>query len=112
MLHSLLAAFIALHGLIHLLGFAKGFHLAEVAQLKQPISKPMGLLWLLATLGCLTAALLLLLLPQQSVWLGAVAAAALSQVLIATAWKDAKWGSIANAIVLALALVDGLNGAF
>jgi hypothetical protein len=42
------ASFLALHGLIHLLGFAKAFGLARLPQLTQPIGPLLGLLWLMA----------------------------------------------------------------
>ena len=35
-----------IHGLIHLLGFAKAFRFAELPQLTQPISPLVGVLWL------------------------------------------------------------------
>ncbi len=37
-----------LHGLIHLMGFAKAFGYAELPQLTQSISREWGVLWLLA----------------------------------------------------------------
>jgi ssRNA-specific RNase YbeY (16S rRNA maturation enzyme) len=37
---------IVLHGLIHLLGFAKAFNLAAVNQLTQSVSKIHGMIWL------------------------------------------------------------------
>ncbi|MBK8623551.1 MAG: hypothetical protein IPN79_17795 [Saprospiraceae bacterium] len=46
------------HGLIHLLGFVKGFGLKEVKELSLPISKPMGLLWLFSFLLLLLYSLL------------------------------------------------------
>ena len=36
------------HGLIHLMGFAKGFGYADLPQLTQPISRAWGLAWLAA----------------------------------------------------------------
>ena len=46
---------ITIHGLIHLMGPAKAFGYAELPQLTQPISRGMGLVWLLAALLCLAA---------------------------------------------------------
>lgn len=40
----LLNLLILLHGLIHLMGFAKAFNYAAVSQLTQPISKSAGVL--------------------------------------------------------------------
>jgi len=45
-----LALLLAAHGLIHLLGFARAFEVADMPQL-QPISRFLGGLWLAA--GCL-----------------------------------------------------------
>ncbi len=47
------------HGLIHLLGVAKGFGWAEVPQLKQPIGAGGGVLWLLAAILVLASAVLI-----------------------------------------------------
>jgi hypothetical protein len=45
---------VLLHGLIHLLGFVKGFELKEVKELTLPISKTLGIVWLTATILFLT----------------------------------------------------------
>ncbi|MCA6514846.1 MAG: hypothetical protein IM577_04530, partial [Chitinophagaceae bacterium] len=95
---------VALHGLIHLLGFVKGFDLKEVDQLTLPISRFMGSLWL-------TACLLLLcfgisfLLNFKYAWVVGLAAVVLSQMLVVFYWKDAKWGTIPNFIILLVALI-------
>jgi hypothetical protein len=41
---------ITLHGLIHLMGFAKAFQFAEISQLTQQPSRMAGTLWLLCAL--------------------------------------------------------------
>jgi hypothetical protein len=89
-----------LHGLIHLMGFIKAFNLAAIQQLTLDISRPAGLLWLAAAV-LFTATATALLLGRSWWWLIAAAALVLSQVLIIMYWRDAKFGSIANAIVLA-----------
>ena len=43
-----LIGLLTLHGLIHLMGFAKAFGYAELPQLMQPISREWGVVWLLA----------------------------------------------------------------
>lgn len=101
---------LALHGAIHLLGFAKGLGLAEVASLKLPISRVGGLLWLAAGLLFLAAAVLLQISPGRW-WLAALPALLLSQGLIVGAWADARFGTVANAIVLLPLLVTLLNAA-
>lgn len=35
------------HGLIHLLGFLKAFELANISELTQSITRPLGILWLI-----------------------------------------------------------------
>ena len=93
-----------LHGLIHLLGFAKAFSLAPVEQLQLPISKSSGLLWLIASLLLVLTAILQF--RASSSWpLWAFGAIAISQILILLAWQDAKWGTIANLIILVAATV-------
>lgn len=53
---------VVIHALIHLLGFLKAFQLAEINQLTQHISKPMGLLWLLALILFLAAIIQLIII--------------------------------------------------
>jgi hypothetical protein len=40
---------LVVHGLIHLLGFAKAVRLADLPQLTEPISPFLGAVWLLAS---------------------------------------------------------------
>lgn len=107
MLRLALVALVVVHGLIHLMGFAKSFGLAELAQLTQPIARPLGVLWLLAALAMLATAMALVATPR---WWWAIAAVAvvLSQIAIAGSWHDARFGTIANAIILAAAVYGGL----
>jgi hypothetical protein len=51
-------AFLLLHGIIHLLGFAKAYHFGNVNQLTIDISKPVGLLWLLTSILFILSAIL------------------------------------------------------
>lgn len=90
---------VTVHGLLHLLGAAKGLGLAEVDQLTQPITVPMGLLWLLAASAVLTA-VILVVRGAYRCWLVTAAAAIGSQAVILTSWDDAKAGTLANLIML------------
>ena len=101
-LRFLLVAIIIVHGLIHLMGTAKGFGWADVAALKQPISKGIGLVWLLAAVLVLAAGAALALHAHWW-WALAVVAAVVSQGAIVTSWSDAKAGTIANALLLVAA---------
>ncbi|MDR8389826.1 hypothetical protein NC796_01670 [Aliifodinibius sp. S!AR15-10] len=87
------------HGLIHLLGFVKAFNLASVEQLTQEISKPAGMFWLLAALLFLTTGILYVL-KNDSWWMVGAAAVIISQALIISSWRDAKYGTIANLILI------------
>lgn len=101
---TIIIILLVIHGLIHLLGFTKAFNLAAVEQLTLPITKTSGVLWLLATLLFLAAALLFF--PDKSFWwMPAVLAVGLSQYLIFGSWQDAKFGTIANVIILLAGIV-------
>ena len=95
------------HGLIHLLGFAKAFHLGAVSQLTQSISRTNGMLWLAAAVLFVVTAVLLLL-HKDIWWLSAGLAVLLSQYLIFTSWHDARFGTIANALIV-LATIIGFG---
>lgn len=90
---------VVVHGLIHLMGPAKAFGLADLPQLTQPMSRPMGLLWLVAAMAVLGTVASLFLWPHGW-WMVGVVAVVLSQVLIFAAWSDAKAGTVANLIML------------
>ena len=92
--------FLLLHGLIHLMGFAKAFGYADLPQLTEPISRPMGLAWLLAT-GLFLLTLMALFAWPRGWWMVGATALLASQVVIVTSWNDAKFGTLANVIVLA-----------
>ncbi|UJP63788.1 DUF6544 family protein [Mongoliitalea daihaiensis] len=96
---------VLIHGLIHLLGFVKGFELREVKELTLPISKPMGVGWLTSTFLFLTYGSLHLLNSKYA-WLIGLVAVILSQVLIIFFWKDAKFGTIPNSIILVVSIVS------
>ncbi|MDZ7808565.1 MAG: hypothetical protein U5K71_15850 [Gracilimonas sp.] len=89
--------FMVLHGLIHLLGFLKAFELAEIKELRMPITKASGMIWLITSiLFIVTAALYL---SNSGLYLGfGVSGVTLSQALIWRDWEDAKFGSIPNLI--------------
>jgi len=96
-----------LHALIHLLGFVSAFRLASVPQLtgKTIFSlpadaiRPLGLLWLLASvLLFLTSCLFLF--KKEWWWMIGAAGLVVSQALIILYWPEAKFGTVANLIIL------------
>jgi len=87
------------HGLIHGMGVVKAFGFANLPQLTQSISRAMGLVWATASLLCIAAAMMVFGSPRYF-WLVGAAALLISQLAIASAWQDAKYGSVANLILL------------
>lgn len=95
---------LVLHGIIHLLGFVKAFNVLPVKQFSEHISKFNGIMWLLAFLLFIASALFVLL--KISGWqVVVITAVALSQILVFRFWKDAKFGTIANVIIVEILLM-------
>ena len=97
----------SLHGLIHIMGFVKAFEWSEVKELTLPISKPLGIVWGIAFLLFGIAALLYHF-KNNSWWWVSLIAVFISQILIILFWQDAKFGTIANVIIL-LASIAGFG---
>lgn len=106
----ILIALFVIHGLIHLLGFTKAFGLAQPSPLQAAISRPMGILWLAAALLLILSAVMVLLAVRWW-WVPAAFGVVLSQVLIFTAWNDARAGTIANILLLFPIVVAALGAA-
>jgi hypothetical protein len=93
------AALLTIHGLIHMMGFAKAFGYAELPQLSRPISRELGLLWFAAGLLVLASAALMVAWPRRW-WMLGIVALVLSQTAILSAWRDARAGTLANVVLL------------
>lgn len=103
MLKILFSFVVVIHGLIHLLGFFKAFEIGYITQLSTPISRPMGVIWLVVTVLFLLTAVMYVM--NHRLWsVVAIIAIVISQVVIFTVWSDAKFGTIANLIILIVAL--------
>jgi hypothetical protein len=97
--------FLVIHSFIHLLGFTVAFQPAAIKVFTHPVSKMMGVFWLVALFLLLYAALLFAL--KNSYWLlYGLAGIIFSQIAIINSWPQAGYGTIANGIIL-LALVMG-----
>ena len=105
MLKYMLALLILLHGFIHLIGFAKAFNYANITQLTKEITKLSGILWLLTAILFAVATIFLLLKKDGWMLLG-LTAVIISQIVIFTVWQDAKFGTIANIIILAAIILN------
>ena len=106
-----LAALLVLPGALHLLGVARGFDLASVS-LSAEIGPAQGLLWLAAA-GMLVGAGFAGLGGLERWWIPALAGVVLSQALIVGSWEEARWGTVANLLLLLpilLAAVDHRPG--
>lgn len=91
------------HGFLHLIGFVKAFFSTEIFSELLSISKTMGVLWLLTFLLFTYASSEFL---NNKKWIHLIIiAVCLSQYLIIMDWKDAKFGTILNIIVLAVAII-------
>ena len=99
MLKYFFAFIMLIHGLIHFMGFAKAYNYGNITQLTKYISKPVGLLWLITAILFIVAVLLFLLKKESWPYI-AIIAAVVSQILIITVWKDAKFGTIVNIIII------------
>ena len=111
-----IVALLVVHGLIHAMGFAGAWNLAEFeGASKTPTNfvtsepgsqtvKMLGLLWMLALVAFLFAAALLV--GDNVMWRPiALAAAVISMVPVALWWQSALMGAVANAIVLVAVFV-------
>jgi hypothetical protein len=93
----LFGLFLLAHGLIHLLGFAKAYELADLPQLTRPVSPFYGFMWLIAALLFTAAAGSLFVWPR---WWWAIGACAIvvSTLAIVPSWADARFGALANVV--------------
>ncbi|MBU1370717.1 MAG: hypothetical protein KJ578_14105 [Bacteroidetes bacterium] len=100
----LLLIFLFFHGLIHLIGFVKGFFPAALPKLSFIVSSTAAVFWLITTLLFLFSGILFLL--GKSGWASiALVATVISAVLIIAAWQEARFGMIANFLILIAAIV-------
>lgn len=95
----IIAVLLAAHGLVHLMGFAKAYGYAGLPQLTQPISRPMGLMWLAAALLVIASGVTMVAWPD-GVWMVGALALVLSQAVIVSAWRDAWAGTVVNVVLL------------
>lgn len=85
------------------MGFSKAYGFGTF-QLTNEISKPVGMIWLLSCLLFLLSAALFII-KKDFWWAPSLAALFLSQYLIFINWGDAKYGTIANIIILIISII-------
>jgi hypothetical protein len=103
MLKYFFAFVMLVHGLIHFMGFAKAYNYGNITQLTKYISKSAGSIWFITAMLFIVAVVLFLLKKESWLYFGIIAAV-ISQILIITVWKDARFGTIINIIVLFVAI--------
>jgi hypothetical protein len=86
------------------MGFAKAFGYGNFNQLTKEISKPIGMVWFATGLLFLIGLALYILRKESWAYFGVIAVV-LSQILIIYDWNDAKFGTIANGIILVFVIV-------
>jgi hypothetical protein len=102
---SILSIIIFIHGTIHLMGFAKGFKIAQISNLQSDISPISGIFWLIAFI--LFAVSAVGFAAGKEFWLYfIVPALIISAFLVISTWSDAKYGMIPNIIILIVAIVS------
>jgi hypothetical protein len=94
-----------LHGLISLMGFLKAFNLFELKQFEATISKAAGICWLIASILLFIVAIQALS-KSELFWVAGGVALIASQLLLFWFWKDAKYGTIINVILLLLVVIN------
>lgn len=104
-MRTLFLIIVFVHGLIHLLGFVKAFNLKDITALTLPISKPLGIVWLIVTVFFLLYGILYFTSSKYA-WLVGIITVIVSQMLIIYFWKDAKFGTIPNLIILSVTMVS------
>lgn len=107
-MRSALIIIIGIHGIIHLFGFLKAFELSEFKALSQAISKPFGLIWLMAFI-LFAISFILLAIKNNYWWVFGIIALIVSQILVIYFWKDAKYGTILNIMILLASIVAIAN---
>jgi len=86
------------------MGFLKAYKVAQIEQITAGISKLSGIFWLLAFALFMVSGVMYL--TKLNYWyVSAFAAAIISTILIGAVWHDAKFGTIANVIILIAAIV-------
>ena len=103
-MRELLLIPITVHGLLHLLGFAKAFRLARLDQMPHPISKANGVLWLVAACLVVTTGILFYFFVDGW-WIVGIASVVVSEYVIITDWEDAGLGSTLNILILLISIV-------
>ena len=103
--------FLVLHAVIHFLGFLKAFKIIELNTLNVAITKVWGVLWLLSSVFFLITTILLMV-KNNYWWLFGLASVLVSQIVIIVFWKESKFGTITNIIILIVCILAYFSFSF
>ena len=114
-----LSLVLAVHGLIHLLGFLKSWKLVELPQLsgatlfvfREPYNRLVGALWLLPFLA-FNIGVYTLFSRFEQWWIVVGVGLLISQILVIYSWPDAKAGTIVNILLLLPVVVGWADARF
>jgi hypothetical protein len=104
MLKMTIIVVVAMHGLIHLLRCALASDLADASEVNRPLLKINSYLWLLGA-GLFMVTAVLIFTGSEWWWISAAVAVLVSQYLLYTAWREARFGTIVNLAIVALTIV-------
>lgn len=101
---------VLIHGIIHLFGFVNAFFSTEASKQVLGIAKPIGAFWLFTFILFVVTAVTFF---NAKKWFYiAFIAVCISQILIFTAWSDAKFGTLLNVIILFVSIAAFGNYSF
>jgi len=115
---TLFSATLAIHAILHLIGFSQEFNLGYVnrfkyryAWLNKPIvKKAMGIGWFLACVGLLSTAYFYFTAEESLFEIVGIISVILSQSLIIIYWAEAKFGTLINCVLLLAIIIARLYG--
>lgn len=111
MLHYLLAIVLFIHGLLHLMGYSKAFKYSGIKHIEAHISRPIGMLWIMGCLFFIATGVLFLLNNDYWQIVGLISIA-ISQIVIIVGWKNARYGTIANLLILTAIIISKYSDLF
>jgi hypothetical protein len=109
MIRTILSSIMAIHGIIHLMGFAKEWKLGPVGRfsgktmlhVSDNATRAIGTLWFMACVLLLISTLAYYS-RKDWFWIIGVAALLVSQTLIIIYWRDAKWATVFNIVLFGM----------
>lgn len=111
MLHYLVAFIIFIHGLLHLMGYSKAFQYSGIKHIQAHISRPIGILWIMSCLFFIGTGVLFLL--NNDYWqIAGLVAIVSSQIVINIGWRNARYGTIINLLILAAIIISRYTDLF